>query len=148
MTDVQNEQFQIVDTVQIQADSLIAVMNHIGYQVDRAGQPGDKRKPTGGFITHNPRLKANRNIGTETAVKIHNATRRKWVKVSDGWYKIDIPGVNICLSAYALENLFAKKLVHKVKFQKSRKAANHVVLQGNMVKPVNRAYISLFGLVK
>jgi hypothetical protein len=138
--------FQAKDTTQIQLDSLLAVMDSIGYRVDRAGAQGDKRKPTGGFITDNPQLKANRNLGMPTAIKIHNAARKSWVKVADGWYKLDIAGVDIILSAYTLNILFARKLVEKVKFIKDRKTPNHIKLQSHMVKPANRAYTMLLGL--
>lgn len=141
------EQFQIVDTQQIQLDSLLAVMEAVGYRMDRCGRSGDKRKATGGFITDNPALKANRNLSLTTAVRIHNATRKQWVKIAEGWYQLDLPGVNICMSAYALNILFARKIVEKVKFQKNRKAPSHIVLHDHMVKPVNRAYIPLLGLV-
>lgn len=138
--------FQAKDTTQIQLDSLCAVMDVLGYRVDRCGQPGDKRKPTGGFITDNPQLKANRNLGLATAIKIHNAPRSKWVKVAEGWYKIDIPGIDIIMSVYALNILYAKKLVEKVKFIKDRKTPNHIKLQSHMVKPANRAYTLMLGL--
>ncbi|UOL48458.1 hypothetical protein QGX12_gp035 [Pseudomonas phage Kremar] len=148
--------FQAKDTTQIQLDSLIAVMDVLGYRIDRAGgvlvdpvtgkQTVDKRKPTGGFITDNPQLKANRNLGLATAIKIHNAPRSKWVKVAEGWYKIDIPGIDIIMSVYALNILYAKKLVEKVKFIKDRKTPNHIKLQSHMVKPANRAYTLMLGL--
>lgn len=138
--------FQAKDTTQIQLDSLCAVMDVLGYRVDRCGQPGDKRKPTGGFITDNPQLKANRNLGLETAIRIHNSPRSKWLKVAEGWYKIDLPGIDIIMSAYALNIFFAKKLVEKVKFIKDRKTPNHIRLQSHMVKPVNRAYTLMLGL--
>ncbi|UAV89636.1 hypothetical protein [Pseudomonas phage COT4] len=138
--------FQAKDTTQIQLDSLLAVMDLLGYRIDRAGAAGDKRKPTGGFITDNPALKANRNLGLEKAVKIHNAPRKQWVKVADGWYKLDMAGVDIILSAYALNILYAKKLVETVKFIKDRKTPNHIRLQSHMVKPANRAYTLMLGL--
>lgn len=146
------EEFQMIDTQQVQLDSLMAVMDSVGYRLDRTGgtmpdgKP-DKRKATGGFVTDNPALKANRNLSMTTAIKIHNAPRKQWVKVAEGWYKLDIEGINLCMSAYALNVLFARKLVEKVKFIKNRKAPSHLVLQSHMVKPVNRAYVPLFGLV-
>lgn len=140
------EQFQQIDTQRIQLDSLLAVMDTVGYRLDRTGAPGDKRKPTGGFVTDNPSLKANRNISITTAVKIHNAPRKAWIKVAEGWYRLDIPGVDIALSAYGLNILFARKIVEKVKFIKNRKSPSHLVLQDHMVKPVSRAYIPLLGL--
>lgn len=141
------EEFQMVDTTQIQLDSLLFVMDSLGYRLDRAGAEGDKRKPTGGFVTDNKALKANRNIGLENAVKIHNATRKQWVKVKDGWYRLDLPGIDMVLSAYALNILFARKLVEKVKFQKNRNSPSHIKIVDHMVKPVNRAYVPLLGLV-
>lgn len=141
------QEFEMKDTQQIQLDSLLAVMDSLGYRLDRAGAPGDKRKPTGGFITDNPALKANRSLSMTTAVKIHNAPRKQWKKIQEGWYQIDIPGLNICISAYGLNILFARKIVEKVKFVKNRKAPSHLVLQSHMVKPANRAYIPLIGLV-
>ncbi|QHZ59998.1 hypothetical protein PJKIFABJ_00043 [Pseudomonas phage PE09] len=149
---VQPQGFQMVDTSSIQLDSLIFVMDSLGYRLDRAGgtlpdgKP-DKRKPTGGFVTDNVALKANRNIGLEKAVKIHNAPRKQWVKVKEGWYKIDIPGLDIAISAYALNILFARKLVEKVKLQKARSAPHHIKVTDHMIKPISRAYIPLFGLV-
>lgn len=141
------EQFQMVDTSQVQLDSLMFVMDSLGYRMDRVGAPGDKRKATGGFITDNKALKANRNLGLETAVKIHNAPRKQWVKVKEGWYKIDLPGVDIVITAYALNILFARKLVEKVKLQKARTSPTHIKVTDHMVKPANRAYIPLLGLV-
>ncbi|CUR44354.1 hypothetical protein VCM_00152 [Pseudomonas phage VCM] len=138
--------FQAKDTTQIQLDSLLAVMDSLGYRIDRAGAQGDKRKPTGGFITDNPQLKANRNLGLATAIKIHNAPRTQWIKVADGWYKLNLAGVDIILSAYALNVLYARKLVEKVKFIKDRKTPNHIKLQSHMVKPANRAYTLMLGL--
>lgn len=146
MTDENVNVFQAKDTTQIQLDSLLAVMDVLGYRVDRAGNSGDKRKPTGGFITDNPALKANRNLGLEKAVKIHNAPRKQWVKVAEGWYKLDMAGVDIILSAYALNILYAKKLVEAVKFIKDRRTPNHIRLQSHMVKPANRAYTLMLGL--
>lgn len=149
MTDVKD--FQVVDTAQIQLDSLLAVMDTVGYRIDRAGgtlpdgKP-DKRKPTGGFVTDNPNLKANRNLSLTTAIKIHNAPRKQWLKVAEGWYKLQLDGVDIILSVYALNILFARKLVEKVKFIKDRKAPNHIKLQSHMVKPANRAYTTMLGL--
>uniref|UniRef100_A0AAU6VYC6 DUF7390 domain-containing protein n=2 Tax=unclassified bacterial viruses TaxID=12333 RepID=A0AAU6VYC6_9VIRU len=147
MTEVQSTEFQPVDTTQIQLDSLLAVMEALTYRVDRAGAQGDKRKATGGFVTDAKALKANRNISFTTAVKIHNAPRKQWVKIVDGWYRLDLPGLDIAISAYALNILFARKLVEKVKFQKDRKSPSHIRLDDHMVKPVNRAYIPLLGLV-
>lgn len=144
---VQPEGFQMLDTSTIQLDSLLFVMDSLGYRLDRAGAEGDKRKATGGFITDNPALKANRNIGLEKAVKIHNAPRKQWVKVKEGWYRIDIPGLDIAISAYALNILFARKLVEKVKLQKARSAPHHIKVTDHMIKPISRAYIPLFGLV-
>lgn len=138
--------FQAKDTTQIQLDSLLAVMDTVGYRIDRAGAQGDKRKPTGGFITDNPQLKANRNLGLDTAIRIHNAPRNQWIKVADGWYRLNLAGVDIILSAYALNVLFARKLVEKVKFIKDRKTPNHIRLQSHMVKPANRAYTLMLGL--
>lgn len=138
--------FQAKDTTQIQLDSLLAVMDTVGYRIDRAGAQGDKRKPTGGFITDNPQLSANRNLGLDTAIRIHNAPRNQWIKVADGWYKLNLAGVDIILSAYALNVLFARKLVEKVKFIKDRKTPNHIRLQSHMVKPANRAYTLMLGL--
>ncbi|WVS24659.1 hypothetical protein PSPHG_CDS_0178 [Pseudomonas phage Psxphi15] len=143
--------FQAKDTTQIQLDSLLAVMDSLGYRIDRAGATlpdgkPDKRKPTGGFITDNPQLKANRNLGLATAIKIHNAPRTQWVKVAEGWYKLNLAGVDIILSAYALNVLYARKLVEKVKFIKDRKTPNHIKLQSHMVKPANRAYTLMLGL--
>lgn len=147
MTEVaQTPEFQMVDTQQIQLDSLVAVMDAVGYRFDRIGAEGDKRKATGGFVTDNPALQANRNLSNTTAVKIHNAPRKQWVKVQDGWYKLDIPGIDLVMSAYALNLLFARKLVEKVKFVKTRKSPSHFMLQSHMVKPANRAYIPLLGL--
>ncbi|QNN99911.1 hypothetical protein phiPsa267_039 [Pseudomonas phage phiPsa267] len=143
---VQPEGFQMLDTSSIQLDSLLYVMDSLGYRLDRAGAEGDKRKPTGGFVTDNPALKANRNIGLENAVKIHNAPRKQWVKVKEGWYRIDLPGLDIAISAYALNILFARKLVEKVKLQKARTTPHHIKVTDHMVKPVSRAYIPLFGL--
>jgi len=143
----QTPEFQMVDTSQIQFDSLLFVMDALGYSLDRAGREGDKRKATGGFITDNPALKANRNLGLETAVKIHNAPRKQWVKVKEGWYRLDLPGVDIVVTAYALNILFARKLVEKVKLQKARTSPSHIKVTDHMVKPVNRAYIPLLGLV-
>ncbi|AHJ87295.1 hypothetical protein phiPsa374_037 [Pseudomonas phage phiPsa374] len=143
---VQPEGFQMLDTGSIQLDSLLYVMDSLGYRLDRAGAEGDKRKPTGGFVTDNPALKANRNIGLENAVKIHNAPRKQWVKVKEGWYRIDLPGLDIAISAYALNILFARKLVEKVKLQKARTTPHHIKVTDHMVKPVSRAYIPLFGL--
>jgi hypothetical protein len=138
--------FQVKDTTQIQLDSLLAVMDSIGYRIDRAGAVGDKRKPTGGFISDNPALKGNRNLGLNTAVKIHNAKRSQWIKVIDGWYKLDIAGLDIVLSIYALNILFARKLVQEVKFIKDRKTPNHIKIQSHLVKPANRAYTAMLGL--
>lgn len=146
MTDANVNVFQAKDTTQIQLDSLLAVMDVLGYHVDRAGAEGDNRKPTGGFITHNPHLQANRNLGLYKAVKIHNAPRKQWLKVAEGWYKLDMAGVDLILSAYALNILYAKKLVEKVKFIKDRKTPNHIRLQSHMVKPANRAYTVMLGL--
>lgn len=140
------QEFQMVDTAQVQFDSVLFVMDTLGYRIDRAGEQGDKRKPTGGFVTDNKALKANRNIGIENAVKIHNATRKQWIKVKEGWYKIDLPGLDIVISAYALNILFAKKLVEKVKIQKARTSPSHMKVTDHMVKPANRAYIPLLGL--
>ena len=141
------EQFEMVDTGQIQLDSVIFVMDALGYRLDRAGAPGDKRKATGGFVTDNKSLKANRNIGLETAVKIHNAPRKQWLKVKEGWYRLDLPGIDIVVTAYALNVLFARKLVHTAWLQKARTSPSHVKVTSHMVKPVNRAYIPLLGLV-
>lgn len=138
--------FEMKDTTQVQLDSLIAVMGALGYRVDRAGSPGDKRKPTGGFVTDIPALQANRNLSMTTAIKIHNTPRKNWVKVAEGWYKLPIEGVDIVVSAYALNILFAKKLVETVKFVKDRKTPNHIRLQSHMVKPANRAYTAMLGL--
>ncbi|QXV71693.1 hypothetical protein psageK4_039c [Pseudomonas phage psageK4] len=143
---VQPEGFQMLDTSSIQLDSLLYVMDSLGYRLDRAGAEGDKRKPTGGFVTDNPALKANRNIGLENAVKIHNAPRKQWVKVKEGWYRIDLPGLDIAISAYALNILFARKLVEKVKLQKARTTPHHIKVTDHMIKPISRAYIPLFGL--
>lgn len=141
-----SEQFQVVDTTQIQLDSLVAVMDTLGYRIDRAGAEGDKRKPTGGFITDNRQLAANRNLGLSTAVKIHNAHDGLWIPVAPGWYRLDVPGVQIVVSAYALAVLRARKLVEKVKFQKNRKSPWHVVVTDHMVKPVKEEYVALLGL--
>lgn len=143
--------FQAVDTTHIQLDSLIAVMDTVGYQIDRGGQylpdgRPDKRKPTGGFITFNKNLKANRNLSLTTAVKIHNSPRKNWVKVADGWYKLDLNGLDLILSAYALNVLYARKLVETVKIIKDRKTPNHLKVQSHMVKPANRAYTAMLGL--
>lgn len=140
------QEFQMVDTSHIQFDSLVYVMDSLGYRIDRVGAEGDKRKPTGGFVTENKALQANRNIGLENAVKIHNATRKQWVKVKEGWYRIDLPGLDIVVSAYALNILFARKLVEKVKLQKARSTPHHIKVTDHMVKPANRAYIPLLGL--
>jgi len=143
--------FQAKDTTQIQFDSLLAVMDTLGYRVDRAGTTlangkPDKRKATGGFITENKALKANRNIGLATAIKIHNAPRSQWIKVTEGWYKLNLAGVDIIVSVYALNVLYARKLVEKVKFIKDRKTPHHIKLQSHMVKPANRAYTLMLGL--
>ena len=143
--------FQAVDTTHIQLDSLIAVMDTIGYRIDRSGHAlpdgrPDKRKPTGGFITDNKNLKANRNLSLTTAVKIHNSPRKNWVKVAEGWYKLDVAGLDLILSAYALTVLFARKLVETVKIVKDRKTPNHLKIQSHMVKPANRAYTGMLGL--
>lgn len=148
MTEVaQTPEFQMVDTSQVQLDSLIFVMDALGYRLDRAGAQGDKRKPTGGFITDNKALKANRNVGVEKAVAIHNADRKQWLKVKEGWYRLDMPGIDIVVTAYALNVLFARKLVHKVHIQKARTSPSHMKVTSHMVKPANRAYIPLLGLV-
>lgn len=139
-----DKEFQVLDTTQIQLDSLLAVMDSIGYRVDRSGS--DSRKPTGGFVTDNRALKANRNISLMTAAKIHNAARSEWEKVAEGWYILRIGGFSVVLSAYALNILYARKLVHKVKLQKNRKAPSHLVVVGHMVKVVNRSYTPLLGL--
>ena len=139
-------EFQAIDTFNIQMDSLLNVMDSLGYRLDRIGVEGDKRPPTGGFITHIPGLQANRNLGLTTAVKIHNLERKEWLKLKEGWYKLPFEGIDICMSAYALNVLYARKLVEKVKFLKNRNIPSHIELQSNMVKPANRAYIPLLGL--
>lgn len=141
-----SEQFQVVDTTQIQLDSLVSVMDSLGYRLDRRGGSGDIRKPTGGFVTDNVNMKANRNISTTTAVKIHNTPRSQWVKVLPGWYQLQVGGMVLVVTAYALNVLFARKLVEKVKFQKNRKSQFHVVVTDHMVKPVDEDYTALLGL--
>lgn len=146
MTDANVNVFQAKDTTQIQLDSLVAVMDVLGYRIDRAGATGDKRRATGGFITDNPHLKATRNLGLYTAVKIHNSTRKDWQKISEGWYQLTIGNVALVASLYAVNIFFAKKLVETVKFIKDRKTPNHIRLQSHMVKPANRVYTTLLGL--
>lgn len=142
------EQFEMIDTLEIQLNSLSAVMNQIGYRLDRVGAKGDLRKATGGFITDNPSLQANRNIGLNTAVKIHNAERDDWKEHEGypGWYTLDIGGVDICLNKYGLNLVFASKLVEKVKLVKALKSVGHILVQNHMVKPVDKEYIHFLGI--
>ena len=134
------EQFVAKDTTRVQLDSLIAVMDALSYRIDT-----DNRVSLG-FVTDNRGLKGNRNISLRTAVKIHNTPRKDWQKLTEGWYTLPIAGLDIAVTAYALNILYARKLVTHVKLVKSRKSPNRLKVESHMVKPANRAYIPLIGL--
>lgn len=128
--------FEMKDTRQIQADSLLAFMDALGYKVRDNGQ---------GFERVAQDKSQYRYLSFTTGIRLHNTARQAFTKTStDGWH--NIPGLDgMFINAYALNIAFARKLVHKVKMQACKRKGG-VVVTGNMVKPASRGYASLFGL--
>lgn len=133
--------YQVLDTFELQAESLLMFMRQLGYQPYR---------PNGGWITTNPILQANRVISTRTAIKLHNLRKKDWKEFKPGWFTPKGVPVDVACSAYALNILLQHKIVHEVKLHAKRDAVNGFVFPpdelANLVKLTDKRYHVLFGI--
>jgi hypothetical protein len=124
------QEFNKIDTFAIQAESLLRVMQVLGFRPHREN---------GGFISSFH--KANRVISTRTAIRLHNLTINEWTAYSEGLGNDAImyapEGINVAfsLTPEGRDIVLASKLVHKVKFNPSRKEPNGIVLQSHIIRP-------------
>lgn len=137
--------FQVTPTQYAQAESLRQFMRGLDY---------DPARSNGGFRTHSKALKANSQISTATAIKLHNLSREDWKPYeldNNYFYPAPLDGkVDILISEYTLDVIMASKVVQKVKFQASRKAVNGLVFppdeNANLVRVTKESYKRLIGI--
>lgn len=135
------ENFQAVDTTFIQTNSLAHFMGGLGYT-----QKGNS------FVTDSPSLKHISVLSYRTSVQLHNSVASDWkenkstntfspaVQTKCGMKELDLH-----ISGYGLQQLFARRLVKIVKLQLSKKKGLQV--QSNMVKPQTSFLTGVLGLV-
>lgn len=130
------KEFELKDTSKVQEQSLILFMQNLSYV------------PSGtGWKTENKVLKANTTLSHSTAIKLHNLKRDQWKSIGNGWWKPEGLNISLAVSTYGLVQLFAKKLVHKVKIQHNRRSKNRLTVQSYMVKLNDKHYAEELGLV-
>ena len=119
-------EFQMLDTSQIQIDSLCAYMAILGYKFKDNGWETESRS-----LRHVSR------ISHRTAIALHNLPVSGWELQPNKTYAPRIFGktLDIAMNGYSLSQSQATKLVKKVKMQPSRKATEGIMLQSHMVKP-------------
>lgn len=132
-------EFKMIDTSQIQVDSMVAYMGSLGYEFK------DK-----GWITTNANLKHISRISHRTAIALHNLPVSGWELQPNKVYAPRIAGkiFDIGMNGYTLSQSQATKLVQKVKMQPSRKTQEGVMLQSHMVKPFQPYMTVTLGLAE
>lgn len=133
------EEFVVLDTGQIQSQSLVNFMAALGYEAD------DHKSHR--FVSKLPARAANKWVSMETAQRLHNATSDSWAEISPGWFIFaPIALDSIVLNGYQLQQLYATRLVAKTKWQHFRKGGHRVVMLSPMVKPNSPILTNLLGL--
>lgn len=132
-------EFQMLDTQQIQVDSLIAYMASIGYTFDGKSWVNESKA-----MNHISR------IGHRTAIALHNLPADQWQLMPNKMYAPVIAGrvFDFALNGYNLSRTQATKLVKKVKMQPDRKEPNGIILQSHMVKPFQPYMTVTLGLTE
>ena len=111
-------------------------------------------RPNGGFATTSAVLKPHSQISTATAIKLHNLTREDWKPhpVYTGYFYPEALAdkLDILISEFTLDIIMASKVVHKVKFQASRKHINGLVFppdeNANLVRVTKPSYKKMLGI--
>lgn len=132
-------EFQMMDTSQIQVDSLGQYMGSLSYRFENDG-----------WVTSNPHLKHISRISHRTAIALHNLPISGWELQPNKVYAPRISGkiLDIAMNGYSLSQSQATKLVKKVKMQPNRKMEGGVMLQSHMVKPFQPYMTVTLGLVE
>lgn len=131
------EEFLVVDTSQVQTDSLIAYMGAVGYKYVNKG-----------WVTDSGGMKHMSRIGHRNAIALHNLDASEWVLLANNMFVPMINGklFDMAMNGYTLSRTQAAKLVKKVKMQPNRKAPEGIQLQYNMVKPFMPYMTTTLGL--
>lgn len=134
-------EFQAADTTFIQTNSLAHFMGGLGYV-----QQGNS------FVTDSPSLKHIRVLAYRTAVQLHNSGKYDWKETKSTntfspivQTKRGMKTLDMHVSGYGLQQLFARRLVKKVKLQLSKTRGLQV--QSHMVKPQTEFLTGVLGLV-
>lgn len=136
---MEEKEFVVLDTSEVQIESLHAFMHTLGYR-----QEGNS---SARFITEDPTKAANKWLSFETAQKLHNATAEDWTEVARGVFMfkpVQLP--SIIYNAYGLQMLYATRLVQKVKWQHTRKGGHSIRMTSPMVKPNSPILTNFLGL--
>lgn len=134
-----DKDFQVLDTAVVQVRSLMNFMFTLGYTLDALSSSGR-------FVTDLKGFQGNRYISTANAVRLHNSNLESWSVYSneDSSVLAVFPegvGFQVGFAPVAVRLAFASKLVDQVKFSVTRKGG--LVIQDNMVKPLNKAILDL-----
>lgn len=133
------EEFVVLDTGEIQQQSLMVFMDVMGYKLDA--------HPSYRFVTEDGEKQGNRFIRLQTAQRLHNSVIEDWKEVVPGWFQFGPVQLDtVALNGYQLQQLYASKLVKRTKFVHVRKGGHKLRLASPMVKPAHPTMTALLGL--